>query len=487
MRTHPHLYEINTWPWLDAWSRRLGRPLTLGAVPDEAWDALRALGIDIVYLMGLWRRSPMGRDIARSDTQLFPDYDRALPGWQPSDIVGSAYSVVAHEPDPRIGSWDDVDAVRGKLHAHGMQLVVDFIPNHTGFDHPWIAAHPDRYVSAPAGVAAADPSAFRAVGDGRFVACGRDPYFPPWTDVAQLDYFNPDTRAAMAGELRAIAQHADGARCDMAMLALTGVFGRTWGSLLREPPPSTEFWSDARAAVPGFTLIAEVYWDLEWKLQQAGFDFTYDKRLYDRLVHDAPRDVRAHLAGDQAFQRRSVRFTENHDEPRSVVSLGDRVRAAAVVVSTIPGLRFYYDGQFEGRRSRLPVQLGVMPDEPVDAALQSFYRRLLEVIDTSPFHLGAWRLIGVRPAGDDSHENLVAWRWRDEHGALRIVAVNLGAGPAQGHVEVIADLPAGTGTLTFEDLLDGQRYPWERATLDVDGGLFVRLDCGAAHILAVTD
>jgi hypothetical protein len=305
--------------------------------------------------------------------------------------------------------------------------------------------------------------------------------------VAQLDYFNPDTRAAMVGELRAIAQHADGARCDMAMLALTDVFGRTWGPLLREAPPSTEFWSDARAAVPGFTLIAEVYWDLEWRMQQLGFDFTYDKPLYDRLVHGDPRDVRAHLGADDAFQRRSARFIENHDEPRSVVSLGDRVRAAAVVISTIPGLRFYHDGQFEGRRARLPVQLGVMPDEPVDAALQSFYRRLLEAADASPFHDGAWRLLGVRPAGDDSHENLAAWRWLDERGALRIVAVNLGAGPAQGHVELIADLPAASVTLTFEDLLDGQRYRWERRTLDAEGGLFVRLERGAAHILALAD
>ena len=265
------------------------------------------------------------------------------------------------------------------LHARGMRLVVDFISNHTGFDHRWMAEHPDRYVSAPADVAAADPSAFHAFelpsGERRFVACGRDPYFAPWTDVAQLDYFNADTRAAMVEELRTIARHADGARCDMAMLELNEVFGRTWASLLRGGPPATEFWSDARAAVPGFTLIAEVYWDLEWALQQLGFDFTYDKRLYDRLVHDAPRDVRMHLAADAAFQRRSARFIENHDEPRCAVAFGDRARAAAVAVGTLPGLRFYHDGQFEGRRVRLPVQLGVMPEEPVDAELQTFYRR----------------------------------------------------------------------------------------------------------------
>src|SRR5438105_881670 len=99
MRPHPHLYEINTWPWLDALSRRVGRGITLGAVPDAEWDALRALGIDLVYLMGLWRRSPIGRQLARSDPRLFDAYDRALPGWHVQDVVGSAFSIAGFEPD----------------------------------------------------------------------------------------------------------------------------------------------------------------------------------------------------------------------------------------------------------------------------------------------------------------------------------------------------------------------------------------------------
>jgi hypothetical protein len=197
--------------------------------------------------------------------------------------------------------------------------------------------------------------------------------------------------------------------------------------------------------------------------------------------------VRAHLVADDAFQRRSARFIENHDEPRSVVAFGDRVRAAAVAVSTLQGLRFYHDGQFEGRRARLPVQLGVMPDEPVDEGLLAFYRRLLAIVDSAPFHDGEWRLLHISPAGDDSHENVVAWRWHDDHAgtALRIVVVNLGDGPAQGRVALAGDLPADGETLTFEDLLDGQRYSWPRVTLDTDGGLYVRLERGGAHIFAV--
>jgi Alpha amylase, catalytic domain len=490
LRRNPHLYEINTWPWLDALSRHDGRLLTLGGVAEREWDVLHALGIDLVYLMGIWRRSPLGRELARTDARLAAEYTRALPHWTVSDVIGSAYSIVAYEPDPRIGTWDEVDEVREKLHARGMQLVVDFIPNHTGFDHPWVRDHPERYVRASPEAFRRDPSRFRAVetasGGPRFVACGRDPNFPPWTDVAQLDYFNDDTRAAMIGELRTVAQHADGARCDMAMLALSDVFSGTWGAFVNAPAPATEFWSEARAAVPGFVLIAEVYWDLEWRLQQLGFDFTYDKRLYDRLVHGTPREVLAHLASADGFQQRSVRFIENHDELRSADAFGDRVTAAAVVVSTLQGLRFYHDGQFEGRRARLPVQLGVMPDEPVDEALLRFYRRLLAIADSEPFHDAEWRLLELLPAGDDSHESLVAWRWRGDRAdrPLRIVVVNLGDGPAQGHVVLAGDLPASGDTLTFEDLLDGRLYPWPRATLDADGGLYVRLERGQSHIFA---
>jgi glycosidase len=361
MRPHPHLYEINTWPWLDDLSRRSGRPLTLGGVPDREWDVLRDRGIDLVYLMGIWERSPFGRQIALNNPPLFNALDDALPDWTANDVAGSAYCISGYQPDPRVGTWDDLVAVRRKLHARGMKLIVDFIPNHTGFDHPWLRTDPDRYVEASLAAFRSNPNAFRAIevasGDVRLIACGRDPFFAPWNDVAQLDYSNLETRAAMVNELEQLSRLADGARCDMAMLVLSDVFGETWKGHLRAPLPETEFWVEARSAVPGFILLAEVYWDLEWRLQQLGFDFTYDKRLYDRLVHSTATDVRGHLMAQSDYQRRSARFIENHDEARSVVVFRDRVRAAATIISAVPGLRFFYQGQIEGRTDRLPVHL----------------------------------------------------------------------------------------------------------------------------------
>lgn len=492
MRVHPHLYEINTWPWLDELSRRAGRRVTLAGVPDREWDHLRQRGIDIVYLMGIWKRSALGRQIAQSDPSLAGAFDTALPGWTAHDVSGSAYCIAAYEPDRRIGTWKDLADIRVKLHARGMQLMVDFIPNHTGFDHPWVQSHPDRYVQGDESAFHRDPGAFRAIetssGGVRFIACGRDPYFAPWTDVAQLDYSNADTRAAMVDVLDRLARLADGARCDMAMLVLSDVFNGTWKDYLRTPlpgMPAREFWADARAAVPTFTLLAEVYWDLEWRLQQLGFDFTYDKRLYDRLLYSSPADVRGHLLADAAYQQRSARFIENHDEPRSAAEFGDRVQAAAVVISTLPGLRFFYQGQFEGRTKHLPVQLGRWSDEAANEDSERFYERLLAAVKDDVFHAGEWRLLDVHPAGDGSTSDLLAWQWLRD-GETRIVTVNLGGGIAKGLVQLSYELPGGPGddAVLLEDQLDGQRYPWSRNALN-ESGLYVKLDKGAAHIFRV--
>jgi hypothetical protein len=483
MRTHPHLYEINTWPWLESLSRRTGREVTLGTVPDAEWSRLRDFGIDLVYLMGVWRRSATGRQLARSEPALFGAYDEATPGWRARDVAGSAFCIAGYEADDRMGGRAALDAARAALHARGMRLIVDFIPNHVGFDHPWVAAHPDWFVNGTEDEFRRSPAAFRPIelrsGDVRFIACARDPFFPPWTDVAQLDHGNAEMRAALLAALRHVADQADGARCDMAMLVLSDVFADTWKQLRAGPPRPTEFWTDAVAAVPqGFLLLAEAYWDLEWRLQELGFEFTYDKRLYDRLLHGSADDVRAHLGADARYQNRSARFIENHDEARSAAAFGVRADAAPVVMSTLPGLRFYYDGQFEGRRVHAPVQLGVVGDEPIDARVSDRYRRLLAIVDVPVFHDGDWRLSGI--AGGEAARDLVAWQWRSGT-AWRLVVVNLGGRVAEGRVDVHGELPAGD-PLAFDDVLNGGRYQWPRA--DLAEGLYVRLEPGGAHILS---
>src|SRR5438132_1903756 len=357
-RPHPHLYEINTYVWLQKLSAKLGHAVVLGDVPDDEWDRLRELGFDFVYLMGVWRRSQMGCRLFRTDARNLYEFDASLPGWKMADVIGSPFSIQNYDPDPRVGAKDGLREVHHKLRARGMGLILDFVLNHTGFDHPWVQEHPEWYIQGTEKEFRRDPAAFYLLekddGQNLFIARGKDPNFSPWCDVAQLNYFNPECRRAMIGVLKTIAEYCDGVRCDMAMLVTNEVFGRTWGNLLHSwPTPSTEFWQDAITEVPDFVWLAEVYWDLEWRMQQLGFQFTYDRRLYDCLRQGSPRELRAHLSAEISYQSKLARFLENHDEPRSAaVFPRETIGSLAILLSTLPGMRFYYEGQLEGAKKR---------------------------------------------------------------------------------------------------------------------------------------
>ena len=485
MRAHPHLLEISAWPWLERLSRDAGRRVTLEDVPTAHWDRIAAEGFDLVFLMGVWRRSVIGREIARTDPGLMAEYDRTLPGWTPADVPGSPYCIQAYEPDDCMGGWDGLDAARRELRARGIRLVLDFVPNHTAFDHAWITTHTDRYVVGTEDDYRAAPSEFRRVADGVYIACGRDPYFAPWTDVAQLNYFNPDTRAAMQGTLGAIAAHCDGVRCDMAMLVLNEVFGRTWRRLLRSEwtPPQDEFWTTTTRAFPELTYLAEVYWGLEATLLEQGFDFAYDKRLLDCLHSpDAGACVRHLLNVDPRHAMRLARFLENHDEPRSAVTLDGRLPAAAALAATVPGMRFFFDGQFEGRRVKAPVQLGRWPDEPPNEAVSALYERVLRFGSDPLMHDGEWALLPVSSAGDHTFWDIVGYRWRSETG-LAVMVANPGECQAQAHLAIAGDLLPGAA-FDFEDALTDARYRWTRESLEATG-LYVRLEPGRAHLFLV--
>ena len=151
----------------------------------------------------------------------------------------------------------------------------------------------------------------------------------------------------------------------MAMLLLPEIFQRTWG-ITPEP-----FWPKATAAVhakyPAFTFMAEVYWDLEWTLQQQGFAYCYDKRLYDRLRDGHAGPIRDHLLAGLDYQDKLARFLENHDEPRAASEFPwPQHQAAAIITFLSPGLRFFHQGQFEGARVRVPTHLCRGPVEPVE-------------------------------------------------------------------------------------------------------------------------
>ena len=147
MRRHPFIYEINTWVWLDALSRREGAAITLAGVPGREWDAMAELGFDAVWLMGVWERSPAGIAIALENDGLVESFRRALPDFVTEDVVGSPYCIRDYRVDAHLGGPEGLAAARAALAERGLGLILDFVPNHVAPDHPWTDAHPEYFVA----------------------------------------------------------------------------------------------------------------------------------------------------------------------------------------------------------------------------------------------------------------------------------------------------------------------------------------------------
>jgi glycosidase len=483
---HPFVYEINTWVWVDELGRRLGTEIDLAGVPAEEWDAIAELGFDAVWLMGVWERSPAGTAIALANDAIVESFRRALPDFTNADVVGSPYCVREYTVAEHLGGPAGLASAREALAKRGLGLVLDFVPNHVAPDHPWTSAHPEYFVGGSEEDLERDPTSFVKVGH-RVLANGRDPYFPAWPDVVQLNAFSPELRAAVVETLGSIAEQCDGVRCDMAMLMMNNVFERTWGTRAGERPMD-DYWPTVIGAVkgsrPDFRFVAEAYWDLEYALQQQGFDHCYDKRLYDRLVHEGGESVNGHLTADVDYQNKLVRFIENHDEPRAAATFPPaKARAAAVATLCQTGARLVHEGQLEGRCVQLPVFLARRPDEEPDADLRAFYERLFGGLRDDVFRAGDWQLAGRGGwEGNESWHDLVAWGWRDG-GPRKLVVVNLSEGRAEGHVSLPwDDLRGRTWRLT--DALSDAVY--ERSGDDLRDGLYVALDPWAANLFDLT-
>jgi hypothetical protein len=483
---YPSLYQINTRVWLTALSADLGRKATLDDIPDTELDRLAGMGFDWIWLLSVWRTGPVAQQISRTNTEWRHEFQETLPDLREEDIAGSGFAITGYTVHPELGGDCALARLRQRLRDRGLRLMLDFVPNHTAPDHPWVDEHLDYYVAGTEADLARAPHDYTRITrpDGeRVVAFGRDPYFAGWPDTLQLDYSNPATQEAMRGELLRIAGQCDGVRCDMAMLVLPDVFERTWG---RRAPL---FWPDTtrrvRERVPGFCFMAEVYWDLEWTMQQQGFDYAYDKRLYDRLRGGHARPVREHLLAGLDYQDRLARFMENHDEPRAAATFAPGMNEAAAVVTYLtPGLRFFHQGQFEGRRKRLSPHLVRRPIERADAAVERFYERLLAAVGDPAVREGEWRLLECVAAWDGNWtwDCCLAWLWNGQAGEQRLVAVNY----AGNHSQCYVRLPAsGRGLMRFRDVMGSSAF--ERDGHDLDArGLYVDMRPWGYHVFEMT-
>jgi Alpha amylase, catalytic domain len=480
---YPSLYQINTRVWLTDLSATLGRKATLDDIPDAELDRLAALGFDWLWLLSVWRTGPAAQQVSRTNSEWRHEFQETLPDLREEDIAGSGFAITGYTVHPSLGGDAALARVRQRLRDRGLRLMLDFVPNHMAPDHPWVEQHPEYFVGGSESDLAQAPQNYTRVGGNRVVAFGRDPYFSGWPDTLQLDYSNSATQDAMCGELLRIAGQCDGVRCDMAMLVLPDVFERTWGR--RAPLFWPETTRRVREHVPNFCFMAEVYWDLEWTMQQQGFDYAYDKRLYDRLREGHARPAREHLLAGLDFQDKVARFLENHDEPRANATFALPMHQAAAVITFLsPGMRFFHQGQFEGRRKRISPHLVRGPLEPTDEAVTRFYEQLLAVVRKTTVRDGEWRLLECVPAWDGNWtwDGFLACGWQRDTARV-LVVVNYAGNQGQCYVRVpFIDLSGRDVGLT--DLMNGARYERDRSDL-ASRGLYVDLPAWGYHVFEV--
>ncbi|KAK4537357.1 hypothetical protein CDCA_CDCA12G3382 [Cyanidium caldarium] len=383
---------------------------TLDAIPDFLVAQYRQF--DFLWLQGVWKLGTYGLSLDRTDPKRVASYNDALPGWTKDDVIGSPYAIYDYVVSEAIGGESALRRFRQRIRP--ARLLLDFVPNHMARDCPW----PETYFVHTSGP---QPPAVNATTTFPIRAYGRDPYTGAWDDTAQLNYFNLATRRHQTRTLLHIASMCDGVRADMAMLALNEVFQRVWGDNAEVgafPRPHTEFWSEAVHALrqqhPQFFLLAEVYWGLDGRLQELGFDCTYDKQLYDLLHARHLDNLRAYIASrSQEQHAHGAHFVENHDEPRAIAYFGGVpvANAAAAFSYLLPGLRFQFDGQEQGRAARLEVHLrrAADDDRPPDPQVQSFYRRLNRILALDIVRNGIW---AYDDSGARQHWRLITWTWR---------------------------------------------------------------------------
>lgn len=252
----------------------------------------------------------------------------------------------------------------------------------------------------------------------------------------------------------------------MAHLVLNDLISNNWGEQLSSwgySRPSMDFWEEAipivKAKYPNVKFLAEVYDPWPSVLQNQGFDFTYDKKLYDHLVDGHLDYLRGYIIGNSPeFHKKSSHFVENHDEPRAVEEFGsyERANTAAFVSFTLPGQRFLFEGQTYGYKNKLDVHLRRAAYENKVPLTVDFYNKLLKAINRNVFKNGEWFYQNIESSG--TSWRLVAWKWTSSEENVLCV-INYSDNYGEGRVILPDAKPIdGKNIIKVYELMSGEVY-----------------------------
>lgn len=493
----PLLFQLNTKVLLGEMSKQQNRKVTLDDFPDEHLEKIKNEGYDIVYFLGVWQTGEFGM---KKSIKLL-DCEPCMKGLPREAASSSPFAITDYSCHVDFGGDEALGRLRDRCHGKGLRLLVDFVPNHMAVDHPWTKERPELIMQGSENSLNREPQNFFKVGDKVF-AHGKDMYYDGWEDTAQINYGNPAARTEMENILKKIAGLCDGVRCDMAMLMCEDILEKTWGGRLAppgQPKAHGQFWppaiKGAKGVNPGFLFVAECYWDREYDLHCQGFDFAYDKTLYDRLKELDVGKVKGHLQADRGYQMKLVRFLENHDEERAADTWKDKMQnlASAVISFTIPGMHFIHDGQQEGRYKRISMHVNCrdkIENDVRDKGVAPLYTKLIKALGDEALRNGHWRHCWTSPSqdGNPSFERFVAHCAYTDDQKLTIVVVNFCGHDSNGHVGVPKEMEWVRGRkCILTDLLSDAVVCKDGGVLLGDhGGLWLSLKPWQSHIFQVT-
>ena len=422
------------------------------------------MGFDWIWFLSVWQTGPAGQRISRANPEWRREFQETLPDLREEDIAGSGFAITGYtRSSTSLAATRRLLVFASGSAARGLRLMLDFVPNHTGLDHPWVEEHPEYYVQGTEQDLAHAPQNYTRVKRTRgdlVLAHGRDPYFPGWPDTLQLDYGNPATQEAMIGELR------EDRRAMRRRAMRHGHAGAARRVRTHLGPPRAALLAGRDPSACASAFRASASWPRSigtsnGRMQQQGFDYAYDKRLYDRLRDGHARPVREHLHAGLDYQSKLARFMENHDEPRAAATFAPGMHEAAAVITYLsPGLRFFHQGQFEGRRKRISPHLVRAPLEANRSARCSSSTTACSPCSAHPtVRDGDWRLLECAPAweGNWTSDCFVAWLWTSAAGDRRLVAVNYAANQSQCYVR-LPPQDRGDRPVRFEDLMGAASF-----------------------------
>ena len=388
---------------------------TINAFAEDL-PRLKELGIDMLWIMPI---QPIGMK------------ERKGP-------LGSYYSINNYEiVNPEFGTSEDFKNLVKKCHEMDMYVILDWVPNHTAWDHPWITDHPDYYAQND---------------KGEIV------YEADWSDIALLDHTNPGTRRAMIDALKVwITKYdVDGFRCDHAG---------------HEIP--LYFWEEATAELDE---LKDIFWLAEWDgaRMHLEFDATYAWELLHETEHVAKGEKKGSDLGKwiqkdiKEYGMKPFRMTmiTNHDENSWAGTIkeryGDAQKAMATFIFTAYGIPMLYSGQEAGLNKRLKFFEKDTIDWSDPNKMQSFYKKLIE-LKKSNKALWAGEYGGM-PVPINNNENVYAWK-REKDGNTVIGITNFSASKQQVPINDQSVYGTYTDYFTRQEYLLGEEgfelEPWQ--------------------------